>query len=386
MHFSEGYRPKFDDFMNRLGRGVSAEAAFRESFGKTPREVEKDLKEYMQGTRFRGGLVDVKLEKSAEKPFVEAAPEVELGLTLAELAGGGRSADGKAALLQLAREYPKDAEVAEALGYEAWRSGDREEALRRFEHAIDLGSGNAKLHYECAGLSQEQGRPLSRVTALLEKTTELDPDHRDAWFRLGFAHFAQQRFAEAVIAWGHISRVTSEEAGPFFRSVAYANYRIGRKEAAQRAAGRALEYAKTPDDREKAQELVTFVSADPLRESAAARAAAEPDRAPVLQRRPEPAAAPASSPSAPRLLLHVASGTFTELDCQGAEARLHVMVQNKEHLFLLRPNTAAIKGTEGGIFEFTCGLQKARPVVVEFETSDSLPAGVTGLVRVLDLQ
>ena len=120
------------------------------------------------------------LEKSAEKPALEQAPEVELGLTLAEITGAGRSAEGKAALEKLAAAHPKDLEVAEALGYEAWRGG-------QFERAVELGSGNAKLHYQCAGLSQEQGRPPARVAELLEKATALEPEYRDAWLRQGYA-------------------------------------------------------------------------------------------------------------------------------------------------------------------------------------------------------
>ncbi len=384
LKFREGYHEKFDDFMSRVVKGTSSEDAFRQSYGKSAAEVEKDLKDYMQGTRFRAALMDVALEKSAEKPVVEPAPEVELGLTLAEVTGGGRSAEGKAALERLAAAHPKDPELAEALAYEAWRGGQREDALKQFERAVELRSGNAKLHYLCAALSHEQGRPLARVVELLAKATTLDPEYRDAWLRLGYTRFAEQRYVDAALAWNHINRVTPDEAPQFFRALAYTHYRIGKKEEARRGAERALRQAKTVEDVKQAQELLRFVEEQPLSGGFSV------DPAPALQRQPDEAATEgttarvAQSRSAPR---YSASGTFTELECGSAGARLHLAAEGKKLVFLLdRPNMVAIRGVDAAVFEFTCGPQKPGAITVEYEVREGMQAGVTGLVRALEMK
>ena len=375
LNFREDYRAGFDAFLNRMMKGSAAGDAFQASFGKSAAEVENDLKQYTQGSRFMAVRMDVTLQKSAAKPLVEAAPEVELGLTLAELAGGGRSAEGKAALEKLAAAYPRQPEVAEALGFEEWRAGQREAALRHFERAIELGSRNARLHYECAGLSQEQGRPLDRVAELLEKAAVLDPNYREAWLRLGYTRFAQQRFGDALTAWTHATRVTHGEASPFFRSQAYARYRMGDKEEARRGAEQALEQARTPEDTQRAQELMRFLTEEarpagiPSRPSGEQREQREPQA--VLRKRPQ---------------LQSASGVFTQLECSATEARMHLASEGRKQVFLIdRPSAVAIKGVEG-MFEFRCGPQKARNVVLDFETREVMPAGITGLVRVVEFK
>lgn len=101
----------------------------------------EDLEQYIRGTRFNGMLFDVKLEKSAEEPDGEPAPELESGMALADLLALTSKHDAaKEAYDSLAQANPKS-EVEAGLAELAWRDKNFEEAKKTGDCGIPEPAG-----------------------------------------------------------------------------------------------------------------------------------------------------------------------------------------------------------------------------------------------------
>jgi thiol-disulfide isomerase/thioredoxin len=75
-------------------------------------------------------------------------------------------------------------------------------------------------------------------------------------------------------------------------------------------------------------------------------------------------------------------GTLQRFDCLGRSARLLILSGGKRFAFaIVNPNVVTINGNNSSRIEFSCGLQKAIPLILEYEQTENKSLGTTGNIR-----
>lgn len=370
LNLDADYRAKFGEYLAGSTGGLD------KVYGKPSKKITDDLRAYINGTRFMAALFDQKLEKSRVTPSIEASDEVERGMLFATLLQYRKPAESLGQLKALAASYPDRAEPHESLAYLLWRQGDVTSAIEHMRAAAKAGSTNAKLHYDCAMLGQMKGYPDEETVKLLEKATDLQPDFKDAYLRLGSVEMQLKHYAKAVVALQQIKRIDAKDAVWYFRTLAYANHQILRKDEAVKNAELYAKHATQPRDVADAERLLKWVKGEREFVLADGRQAM-PHAAPqgeVIER---------IVPAGPDLKL--AEGALTEVVCAAGRATVRIETPAKKLLAFLidDPGLIVIRGTGDMHFEFTCGKQMRTTVGVKYEERGGMPAGISGLVREL---
>jgi Flp pilus assembly protein TadD len=391
LYLSDDYWKKFNEFLALVKPDTSQGATFQKVYGKSPGEVTKDLERYLRGTRFNAALANVKLEKADESPDVRAVTKLESGLALADLLAVTRKRDeAKAAYESLARENPKDSEIEIAWARLAWMNRDEEEMKLHFARAIELGTTNGKVYFDYAMMLRESGAKEPEISALLRRAVELKPDLVEAHYMLGFYASNAGRFGDAVAHLHQVKKLEKGQAYPYFRTLAYAYYRLGRPEEAKKNAESALKVATEPEDVDLAKELLAYVTQSPSKLEGALPPSSNEDP-PRLKRRET---APAEQPAQSQPLMRVRAqpfpieGTLRQADCLGKSLRLRIEAGGKQMAFLIQDRMAVVvkSSSESGSYEFTCGPQKPVKVMIEYLLNADPKLGVTGLVRSIEFR
>ncbi len=382
--------------------GGEAEAsAFQRLYGKTLDEVYGDLRKYIRGGSLFAALFDVKLQKAAEEPQVQPASELEAGLVLADLLSvmRGKEHEARGMYTELAWQHPETPEVYEGLGYLAFRDKDDKLARQNLGRAVELGSKSVKTHRDYVYFLQRGGAEASEMIAVLEKALLIEPDNRDTHFGVAFLYLQERNFARALRHMALVRNVEAEKAFRLFYGMSYAYYELGRFEDGRKAAKKAREYAKSPDEVATAGKMIeSFDAQEDQSRSQLALAdlevpQAEEDgveRTPELKRSSGPKVTEVDQPgqwerrSGPDWLR--AEGTFEELECQGETANMHVRTEEKRLvLAILNPDRVVVRGTKTSL-DLRCGAQGSQPILVEYEASQGAGAGAVGIVRAIQYQ
>jgi tetratricopeptide (TPR) repeat protein len=324
LFLSDPYRAQFNKLLVALASGLSASAAFWQTYAKTPAQVQKDLEQYMHGTKFSGMLFDVKLEKSAEEPDIEPAPALESGMVLADLLALTSKAD--AAKEAVARAPSEELGSGIGLAELAWRGKNPEEAKKHFARGRTGQHQSEALITDYASvLNQVDGKDSSAIP-VLKKAVELDPEYQDAHYYLAFCLMSDGQYQDAVDHLRRVKHIKIEQAFPYYHAMAYADYRLEKWDDAQKAAEAARKYAREPQDISSAEEMLRALSQERERRAMVAqqRAALATEQA-GFHRAGEPAAAPekprqlisridgpGTAPARPSMVGHPASGLFGE--------------------------------------------------------------------------
>jgi tetratricopeptide (TPR) repeat protein len=394
LYFSEAYRAHLGEFLKRVRADGTQPAVFQQVFGKSLEQVHDDLESYTRQAAYYAAVFDVKVEKSAEDPEIRPATPIESGLALADLLTVTRKRDeAKAAYEKLAAAYPRDPDVPAALARLSWMSADREGIRKHFARAIELGTRNAKIYYDYAGLLQESGAPAAESEEMLRKAVELDPELPDAYLRLGFYSMNAGRFGQAVVDLGQIKRIDRQNAFQYFRALGYAYYRLNNAAEAKKHTESALKYASDEREKQIAAQLLSILTRSTSQAAAAPRAPTSPessDEPPRLQRRPVEDAAAALGPPVTRPIeqTYPVEGVLKQVDCIGARAVLRLTVGGKDLSYLIEDPSKVIitSALEGATHEFTCGPQKPARVALGYIIRQDAGPGVEGEVRTLEFR
>jgi tetratricopeptide (TPR) repeat protein len=387
LYFSEGYREKLGEFLKRVKPDPTQPALIQQVFGKDLKQMRDDLDRYVRQAAFYAVTFDVKVEKSAEQPETRAATPLESGLMLADLLAVIRKREeAKAAYEKLAAEYPRDTDIPAAMARLSWMNADKDGMRRHFARAIELGTTNAKIYYDYAGLLQESGAGPEESEAMLRKAVALDPSLVDAHLRLGFYSMNAGRFGQAVADLRQIKNIDREQAFEYFRALGYAFYRLNDGVEAKKHAESALKYAADERQKQIATELLAYVTRAASRPGAPPAIPA-PDGRPRLQRRPADETAATLAPE-PLDQTRQVQGLLKQVDCLDASARLRLEVEGKERAYLIDdPSKVIIKAAgDGGKHDFTCGPQKPVTVGIGYIENANTELGVEGLIRTLEFR
>ncbi|HTX14051.1 MAG TPA: hypothetical protein VMD77_02065 [Candidatus Baltobacteraceae bacterium] len=356
LYLSDNYRGQLPVLLKGIEAHADMAETFRQAYGKSPAEVQKDLESYMAGNRFNAKLFDTKLTAAAEQPAAAEMDPLEADLLLAEIMAGspGKAAEARAAFERLAREHPNDWRVEEGLARLSRRDLKRSEAMAHYARAAELGATDSRMYLEYGRLLRANDEQ-ARAIAVLQHGTLIDPADKELRLELGFAYLTSDQFADALAQFQLAAPVPRERAFQYFHGMAYSYYRLNRKTDAYAAVVSGRTYAKTPEQNAQLDQLVETLDYEP--------------REPVRPKAPPPTPLP------------VAEGTLEAIDCTDGKIRLHLSTGSQNLAFTLDPALVTMRDSEP--VEFTCGPQKPKRIRVYYKLTDGL-AGTLGSVRSIE--
>lgn len=239
--------------LGALRRGQEAERATREALGDVS-ALDKRLQTYVRRAAFQYGRLKLDARIRAEDfPARELAPAEALALQGDFHVQRGREALARPLLEQALQQDPKLPLAHEALGYLAWRTQSRAEALPFFRRAVESGGGFLPhLLLGTALLEQDTPEVLEQAQTALTKAVELNPEHAGAHEAL--ARVLGRREVDAARAVELAQRAVSLEPRDSGQRVtlSWLLDKAGRRDDAIAEARRAVALARG-DERERAQ-------------------------------------------------------------------------------------------------------------------------------------
>jgi tetratricopeptide (TPR) repeat protein len=264
----------------------------------------------------------------------------------------------------LVRERPLDPAIHAALGALALRRGDPAGALAAWKRAIELGIADAALCFRYAVLADERGLP---ARAALERAIALRPDFDDARFKLALIEKNGEHSEAAIAQLRTMREVAPARAYAWWSAMADALLSLGRRAEAKEAAVQAQTYAGSPEERDRAARLEWLAATELAVEVDGGNVRAV--RVPAGEVR-NPFIAPGDQPRR-------VEGDLREVVCGVNTIRL--MVDTEEGTLALDvpdPSRVEIRHAGAAAFEFTCGPQGSRKVVVEYAATSLVLRGL----------
>jgi Flp pilus assembly protein TadD len=367
LNFSPEYRPGLANFIQLILAGQEASRSFQQAFGKSTTMVLQDLKVYLrsfrfEGVRFRASKFDV------GKVPAEPVDAVEAQLAFADLLlAVGKTDDARMLYGRLEALHPDMPRVRVALGQFAFRTEDFPGARRLFESAINAGSQDAQLFYDYAMVLRQMSQPDELVMQNLLRALSLDDTFFDAHHFLGYLYLSADRYVDAIRT---LKRATELQPGraSVWENLALAYHKAGDKPHAREAARTGRKVASGPEETARLDAMIDMIESD----------ADKLVQAPIVQTAEHVSDVPAASR---------VEGMLTQVDCLGAQARLHVAVSGGKVFLLVRDaSSVKLRGAGGITKELQCGPVASRPIVVEYEPRVHRTYGTVGIVTNLEFR
>jgi tetratricopeptide (TPR) repeat protein len=367
------YRPEFSKFLDLMNTGVTTEEALSKVYGKTVEQMDKELQLYISGTQFRAALFPMKLGKVNDEIPAEPAAPFDVKLVLAELMNRpGKELEARRLMEGLAEEDPKRPEAFVALGYLAWKAKDTGEAVKYFEKGFALGFREPAMLWDYGRLVRERNKPES--IRVLSELMAQEPGRVDVRLELAGVQLTSKQPEAALATLSALKTVAPADAPRLFTIMAHAQVDKGFWVEARKSAESLAKFAKSTEDQWQADQLLKYLDA---REKGPAPVLAEAvekkdEAPPKLQRRLQPRLVGEPAASAHMTI----PGSFVQLDCSGAKAKMVLETAEGKKVFLIDDPNKVI----GATIELICGEQKKK-IGVSVDFIPAGQAGVDGLVR-----
>lgn len=373
---NQEYRPKFNALLNAIANGAPSAMALEQTYGKPLAAIEKDLQAYLRGDRFSGVLIPAKLTSEKAPLPAEPAPPFDVKLALADL---GKQSDSGERFKELTRDDPQRPEPWAGLAYLAWGRGNMEDTEQNFAKAYSLGARSPRLLWDYGRLA-ERDHPQEAIQALGELLKQ-QPERTDVRLELGAAQLSSKQPADTLATLAPVKKITPQDAPRLFTLLAYAQLGAGQRDKAADSVARLEQYAATPADRDRAEQLKRYLD-QPNSPSLVPSTITEGGR-PRLVRRTA-AGFEEDETATPSLS---AAGSFVELVCDGQRATLVLEVDQGRKRFLIEePTKVNLVGVDGtGVHDFQCGPQKPARIKVEYRLAES-GQNIDGLVTSIYFQ
>ncbi|MCC6394990.1 MAG: hypothetical protein IT167_30640 [Bryobacterales bacterium] len=386
LSLADGYRDKFREFLNAILTANPPSRAFEMVYGKNTAEVTQDLHDYSRANVMKLVRYDVTLDKRAESPAIEQAPDFEVSLHLAQLllSTPARN-EAVVRLRELTKAHPDRAETYEILGYVESGDGNYVAAAADFAKAAAHGDGSSKMYVSYWNAAYRSGAGEKELRPIMAHLAEFQPGNLAERLQIAWMYYQSHDYANSLRHLKQVRQVDRPNAFRYFELLAFAGLQAGDTVEAKAAAGRAANYAQTQAERTRMEELRRFLDRPRAANAAAMRHPGPPgdsDERPTLRRgeAPEPVTSENAS-------LSVVEGTLSQVDCIDKRARLHIAVEGRDvALAILDPGTIAIRSSSAASVEFTCGRQKDQRIKVEFEAKPDAGLATSGVVRSLEFR
>jgi tetratricopeptide (TPR) repeat protein len=393
LELSPEYGPRFRDLVAQIATGAPSQSAIEKVYGKPLAAVEKDLQAYLRLDTFNGRIVSAKLN-AGMKAAVEPAQMFDVKLTLLDLSNRpGKEAETRQKLTELVSEYPTRPEPQSDLGYLAWRTGQKDQAVKAFSSAFQLGDRNQRMLWDYGRLAANSD-PANAILAL-GALLESQPGRVDVRLVLAGIQLSRRQAKEALQTLTPVKSVTSADAPRLFELLAFARRDSGDLTGARADAIRWQASAKEPADSEQASRFLK--SLDGTTQNSTTKMAMT--MMPPSVSAPMPDDGQDAGP--PRLAhsetlastdsrtagtaLPSIQGSFEELDCSGTTPKLVLLTgAGKVALLMDQPDKVIISGLKTASVDMNCGRQKSAPVSIQYEPAPATQSGVKGSVRVIE--
>jgi tetratricopeptide (TPR) repeat protein len=363
---SPAYAPRWVVLLGAMASGLGSERALTEVYRMPLDAIERDLHIRVAQEPVRkpvpiplpgiaAGSVAVQVETLA----VFAARQMLADLHFAS----GDLAQSEADYRRLAAEQPDAAEIPAAMGLIALKRGDAALALAQWKRAVDLGIADAALCHRYAVLADSRGAAPALVRLALERALALQPDFDEVHYHLALLEKNAGSAGAAVFHLRAMREVPPARAFAYWSSLADALLDLDRRAEAKAAAFQAHEHAGTEEERSRAVQLA--YQADTVLGVELTTGA---DGQPQFRAVRVPHDAPPRNPFIENGdKIQRADATLQNIEC--SDGGIRVMVSTaRGALTLAVPDPARVQIRNGGgvEFEFTCGPQTGRKVMVEY--------------------
>jgi tetratricopeptide (TPR) repeat protein len=355
------YRGKLRSFVTALASGTPGEAVLSTIYGKTPAQVELELRSWVA----RGAATPRIAAPPAGAPpgaVADVAPErlrLLIGTLLLDAGERGRA---EAVYRELA---PDDPDVQAGLGMLAYYAGDHAAAREHWKKAVALGTHDDALCFRYAELTANAGASSAEIRAVLERAIAIRPEFDDARFRLALLEKNEERFEAAIGQLRAMREVTPVRAFAYWSVLSDALNSAGHFDEAEAAAKTSARYATTAEERTRAadQEFI-------------ARTEVVPQLLPDANGQPRMAHArvPRSHSAEwnpfvePRDDVRRSEGTLREIQCGEGPTRF-VVETPAGRITLTIPDPKRVQ-MRNAPDDFTCGPQEGQRVSVVYAAGE----------------
>jgi tetratricopeptide (TPR) repeat protein len=275
----------------------------------------------------------------------------------------GELAPAESLYRALLEERPSAAEIHAALGTIALRRGDNGAAIAAWKRAVDLGIADAALCFRYAALADERGLP-SR--AALERAIALRPDFDDARFKLALMEKNAGHAEAAVAQLRAMRKIAPLRAFAYWSALADALLDLDRRGEARQAGAEARVRAANSEEREHAATLEWLADTELAVEIEGQKF--HTVRVPI-------GGAPRNPFIEPGDHAKRVEATLRQVECAEDGGGPRLLVDTTEGALTLAipdPSRVEIRNAGGTAFEFICGPQEARRVLVEYAATKVL--------------
>lgn len=377
LSLNQEYRPKFNALLNAIANGSPSIMALAQTYGKPLAAIEKDLQAYLRGDRFNGLVIPAKLVKEKTPLPAEPAPPFDVKLALADLGNQpGKQSDAVERFKELTRDNPERPEPWVGLAYLAWGRGSLEDTEQNFAKAYLLGARSQRLLWDYGRLVERE-HP-QEATKVLSELLKQQPERTDVRMELAGVQLSSNQSADALATLVPIKKTTPQEAPRLFTLLAYAQLAVGQRDQAANSVARLAQYAATPADRDRADQLKRYLD-QPNLPSLIPSTVTEGGRPRLIRRtasgfEEEEIARPSLS----------ATGLFVELACDGQRATIVLETDMGLKRFLIEdPTKINLVATDGArVRDFQCGSQTPAKIKIEYRLAqggqnvDGLATGI----------
>jgi tetratricopeptide (TPR) repeat protein len=382
------YFGKLRVLLYNLQHGADPEPAFRNAFGKTPAELDKQAAAYLAAGSFQTVTIGGRALDPRSEFTTRPAPPLLPQIALADLRP-------TAAAYQALLQAGAPAVAREGLAFLALRERHTDEARREFASATEAGSTSARCWLEFARLTPDKARPaLEKAAALnpawaephvllaaiesdpskklqeLKTATDLEPRNAARWRALAEFNLAHNRYPEAAKAWTAAESASVDDA----ERASIHNSRLAIEQ--QRLDFEVAERKRQEAERQRDLQRVKDAAMAEVR-AAEARAnrgqpAPPPDRRVVgMFDGPAPSGK--------------IRGRLTRIDCIGKLMRLAIEGDGGSVTRLLIRDLAKVIVMGAAETTLACGPQKTiRTVTVEYFPKADAKLATTGEVATID--
>lgn len=255
------YREGAPRLLSTALQGMKPAYLFSQLYGKTPIEVDKDLRAYIRREAFGTSTARFPpAARSAASP--EPVPAFEASVLLAGLLASqlGRDEETRATLVELLTEQPDHLPLLEMRAFFELRTLGGAAAQLAFQRAIDHGSRNPLILAQ-HGLLIAPNDPAGAAD-FLQRAAALTPENAEIRIRAAAAQLVVCKPAEAMSMLAAVVRIPSNLLFTYYQVAATANAALGKTEAATAAAAQLTAAARTPEEKQTASLVAARVRAE----------------------------------------------------------------------------------------------------------------------------
>jgi hypothetical protein len=344
----ERYKDGAPRLIAAVQSGVKSADAIKQIYGKTPGELERDLRAYVTRGYYPFFTVDVARPPAPAIAAPVPVAAFDASLVLADLLASqiGKDLQARSMLDALAREQPDHLALIEMRAFFELRTQGIAAAEPLFRQAVDRGSRNPVVLAEYA-LRIGSTDP-DRASSLLTRAMALAPEDVELRIHAAAMLIRGQKPDDAMALIASVKRVPPSLEFEYYQIVANGHAMAGDFQAASEAAARVVAAAHTPEETKFAASFLATIGLPP---------------------------------EATKMI----DGRIKNLNCDGPMPILEVLSGGTTvRLAIDDPNRIVIAGGAGLRLDLDCGPQDAAARVGYSDIKP--PDGTAGRVRFLDLR